>query len=182
MYLSRFLIAGAAAALIAGSAQAQTPVAPPPAPVAALVAAGDVVDTLKASGRFTIFLKGTDATNLTGFIKANKAETLFAPSDDAFNALPAGELTRLFAQANRAELQKLLVYHLVNAKVPSSEFKGAVRQAPTMAGVPVNLDGGEPMKVNDATILQADVMATNGVIFVIDKVLSPANPPPPPAQ
>lgn len=184
MYLTRSLIAGCVLALTAGAAFAQTPAAAP-APVAAppsVVATGDAVDTLKASGQFTIFLKATDATNLTGFIKANKAETIFAPTDAAFAALPPGELDRIMAQPARAELQKLLIYHMINAKVPSSEFKGAVRQAPTMAGLPVELDGGETLKVNDATIVQPDVLVSNGVIHVIDKVLSPAKAPAPAAN
>jgi uncharacterized surface protein with fasciclin (FAS1) repeats len=190
MYSTRFLIAGAVMALAAGAASAQTP--PPataapamaPAPVAApkVVAAGDVVDTLKASGQFTIFLKATDATNLTGFLKANKVETVFAPTDTAFQALPPGELDRLMAQANRAELQKLLIYHMINAAVPSAEFKGAQRQARTMAGLPVELDGGDMLMVNDAMIVQPDVLATNGVIHVISKVLSPATAPAPTAN
>jgi uncharacterized surface protein with fasciclin (FAS1) repeats len=96
-------------------------------------------------------------------------------SSDLFNALPAGELNRIMAQPARAELQKLLIYHMINAKVPSSEFKGAQRQAPTMAGLPVELDGGETLKVNDATIVQPDVLVSNGVIHVIDKVLLPAS-------
>lgn len=186
MYLTRTLIAGAVLALAAGSAFAQAPAAPPApaaAPVAApVVAAGDAIDTLKASGQFTIFLKAADATNLTGFMKANKAETIFAPTDAAFQALPAGELARIMAQPARAELQKLLIYHMINAKVPSSEFKGSQRQAPTMAGLPVELDGGEKLMVNDAAIVQADVIVSNGVIHVIDKVLSPANAPAPAAN
>ncbi|WP_304166042.1 fasciclin domain-containing protein [Phenylobacterium aquaticum] len=195
MLPTRSLIAGALMALAAGAASAQTPAAAAvpaampapaaaPAPVAAppVVAAGDVVDTLKASGQFTLFLKATDATNLTGFLKANKVETVFAPSDAAFAALPAGELARLMAPANRAELQKLLIYHMINASVPSSEFKGAQRQARTMAGLPVELDGGEMLMVNDAMIVQADIMATNGVIHVINKVLSPATAPAPTAN
>ena len=82
----------------------------------------------------------------------------------------------------RADLQKLLIYHMVNARVPSSEFKDSVRSAPTMASLPVTLNGeGGKLKVNDADIVQADVTTSNGVIQVIDKVLAPGTAPAVPA-
>lgn len=192
MFPTRLLTTAAVATLLAGSAFAQTPAVPaapavaatvPAAPAAPayapIVAAGDVVDTLKAAGQFTVLLKATDATNLTAFLKARPAVTLFAPNDAAFAALPAGTVARLLTPAGRPELQKLLLYHMVNTKVPLADFKGAVRQAPTLAQVPVELNGGDMLMVNDAPILQADVNATNGVIFVVGKVLSPNNPPAP---
>jgi len=181
MLLNRLLTASAAFALIAGAAHAQAPAAPAAAPAALaspVVAAGDVVDTLKASGQFTMLLKYTDATNLTGFLKARPNITLFAPTDAAFAAIPEAERNRLMSNIGRGDLQKLLIYHMVNARVPSSEFKDAIRSAPTMASLPVSLSGeGGKLMVNDADIVQADVIASNGVIQVIDKVLSPANAP-----
>jgi uncharacterized surface protein with fasciclin (FAS1) repeats len=181
MLLNRLLTASAAFALIAGAAHAQAPAAAPaaaPAPASPVVAAGDVVDTLKASGQFTMLLKYTDATNLTGFLKARPNITLFAPTDAAFAAIPEAERNRLMSNIGRGDLQKLLIYHMVNARVPSSEFKDAVRSARTMASLPVSLSGeGGKLMVNDADIVQADVIASNGVIQVIDKVLSPANAP-----
>ncbi len=170
------------ALLLAGVAHAQAPaVAAPPLAVAAnppVVAAGDIVDTLKASGQFTIFLKCTDATNLTGFLKAQKNMTLFAPTDAAFRAVPAADITRIMSVAGRGELQTLLLYHMINASVPSAEFKGAVRSAPTLARLPVQLNGGAKLAVNDVEIAQADVITTNGVVQVIGKVLNPAWSPP----
>lgn len=184
---TRLLSASAALALIAGAAQAQTPAAAPAAPSAPalaspVVASGDIVDTLKASGQFTILLKYTDATNLTGFLKARPNITLFAPTDAAFAAIPEAERNRLMSNIGRADLQKLLIYHMVNARVPSSEFKDSVRSAPTMASLPVTLNGeGGKLKVNDADIVQADVTTSNGVIQVIDKVLAPGTAPAVPA-
>ncbi len=138
-----------------------------------VVAAGDIVATAKASGQFTTFLKAAEATNLTTLLKDNKNLTVFAPTDAAFAALPAGELDKLMLPENKAQLQKMLIYHVINAKVPSSEFKGATRKAATVAGPSVELAGGATLKVNDADIVQADVMATNGIIHVVDKVLMP---------
>lgn len=181
MLLNRLLTASAAFALIAGAAHAQAPAAAPaaaPALASPVVASGDVVDTLKASGQFTMLLKYTDATNLTGFLKARPNITLFAPTDAAFAAIPEAERNRLMSNIGRGDLQKLLIYHMVNARVPSSEFKDAIRSAPTMASLPVSLSGeGGKLMVNDADIVQADVMASNGVIQVIDKVLSPSSAP-----
>ena len=187
MYLNPILTTTAALALMAGVANAQTPAQPAADPVAAeasapaapgsttpkVVAAGDIVATAKASGQFNTFLKAAEATNLTGLLKDNKDLTVFAPTDAAFAALPAGELDTLMLPENKAQLQKVLIYHIINAKVPSSEFKGATRKAATVAGASVELQGGATLKVNDADIVQADVMASNGVIHVVDKVLMP---------
>ena len=202
MYLNRILTTTAALALMAGAAQAQIATKPAKAPVAAeskakavaakpvssaatettaaaasatpqVVAAGDIVATAKASGQFTTFLKAAEATNLTTLLKDNKNLTVFAPTDAAFAALPAGELDKLMLPENKAQLQKVLIYHVINAKVPSSEFKGATRKAATVAGPSVELSGGAMLKVNDADIVQADIMATNGIIHVVDKVLMP---------
>lgn len=186
MILTRLLTASAALVLIAGAAHAQTPAAAAPAtaPLAnPVVASGDIVDTLKASGQFTTLLKFTDATNLTAFIKGRPNITVFAPTDAAFAAVPEAERNRLMSNIGRADLQKLLIYHMVNAKVPTSEFKGSVRSAPTLAGLPVTLNGdGGKLLVNDSNIVQADVMASNGVIMVIDKVLTPGTAPAVPAE
>lgn len=137
-------------------------------------AAGDIIETAKASGQFSTFLKAVEATNLTQVLKTNKGLTVFAPTDAAFAALPPGELDRLMQPANRAQLQKVLTYHLINAPVDSSKIKGAKGPVPTVAGANVELDGsGESLKVNNATIVQADVRPTNGTLHVIDKVLLP---------
>lgn len=199
MHLNRILTTTAAVALIAGVAHAQTPTAPAkpaatapampaPAPQAEaaakadaatpattpkVVAAGDIVATAKASGQFGIFLKAAEATNLTGLLQKTPNLTVFAPTDAAFAALPAGELDKLMLPENKAQLQKVLIYHVINARVGSSDFKGATRKAATVAGPSVELTGGATLKVNDAEIVQSDVMASNGIIHVVDKVLMP---------
>jgi uncharacterized surface protein with fasciclin (FAS1) repeats len=190
------LLTGAAGALAQTPAPAPTPPAqpatPPAAPPAAatpatpatpaapaagaVVAQGDIVDTLKAAGRFTVLVRTLDETNLTSLIKSNKNLTLFAPTDAAFAALPAGELQRL--EANPTELQKVLTYHLINASVDSSKVKGAKGSIATVAGPQIVLDGsGATIMAGDATITQADVKTTNGIVHVVDKVLMPAGTP-----
>ncbi len=212
MTMTRLLGAAAAAALLAGAAQAQTPptestppvatppgvtpaapTTPAPAPATAatppaaamaaspaLTARGDIVETLKANGQFKTLVKALEATNMTGVLKTNRNLTVFAPTDAAFAALPAGELDRLMKDP--AALQKLLTYHVVNASVDSSKIKGAKGGVGTVAGSEVMVDGsGETLKANTATIVQADVRPTNGVIHVIDKVLTPQTAPAPAA-
>lgn len=174
---TRLLIAAALTAAISGSATAQTGTPQTGAPVAVTRVAphGDIIETAKASGQFKTFLKAVDATNLTQVLKTNKNLTVFAPTDTAFAALPAGELDRLMQPANAAELQKLLTYHLINARVDSGKIRGARGPVTTVAGSPVQLDGsGTVLKVNHADIVQADVAPTNGIIHVVDKVLTPA--------
>ena len=154
------------------------PVAPA-APVAAplVIAQGDLVETAKLSGQFTTFVKALDATNLTAVVKGNQNLTVFAPTDAAFAALPAGELDRLMKKENAAELQTLLVYHVVNASVDSTKIKGAKGPVKTVAGTDLLLDGSNGvLKANSAAIVQADVRATNGILHVVDHVLSPSDP------
>ena len=135
-----------------------------------MVASGDLIATLKASGQFTTLLKGLDATNLSGVLASNPNLTLFAPTDAAFAALPAGELDKLVA--DKPALQKLLTHHVINAKVESAKIKGAKGPVTTVAGGKVQLDGsGEALQADNATIVQADVNATNGIVHVVDKVL-----------
>lgn len=204
MTMTRLLGAAAVAALLAGAAQAQTPAAPPTettppatsppvltppaspaAPVAGtpamsagpgLTAKGDIVETLKANSQFKTLVKALEATNMTGVLKTNSNLTVFAPTDAAFAALPAGELDRLMKDP--AALQKLLTYHVVNARVDSSKIKGAKGGVATVAGSEIIVDGsGATLMANTATIVQADVRPTNGVIHVVDKVLTPQTAP-----
>lgn len=184
MKRTSLLTAAATLVFLSGAAWAQpattsaaatdTPATASAAASGQVSAAGDIVETAKAAGQFSAFLKAVEATNLTQVLKTNKGLTVFAPTDAAFAALPAGELDRLMQPANRAELQKILTYHVINAQVDSSKIEGAKGPVPTVAGANVVLDGsGEALKVNDATIVQADVRPTNGTLHVIDKVLMP---------
>lgn len=183
MISKRLLTAAAAIALMAGAAQAQTPSpeasgAPAAAAQAPVVAKGDLIDTAQAAGQFTTFLKAVAAVNLTSVLKTNQNLTLFAPTDAAFAALPAGTLDKLLLPENGPMLQKVLTYHLINAKVDSSKIKGAKGEVKSVEGSSLLLDGsGAAPMVDGATITQADVMATNGVLHVVDKVLLPKDLP-----
>jgi uncharacterized surface protein with fasciclin (FAS1) repeats len=176
----RFAAALTVAASIAAPALAQTapaaaPLAPPAVvapPTMAVVASGDTIETLKANGQFKTLLKAFDRTNLTALIKAQKTVTVFAPTDAAFAALPAGELDRLMKDP--AALQRLLVYHLINTPIESARLAGAKGPVNTVAGSGLVLDGsGQGLKANTANILAFDVKTTSGVLFVVDAVLTP---------
>ena len=157
------------------------PMAPATPPVAAspgLVPNGSIVATLKASSHFTILVKALEQAQLTAVLSATPGLTLFAPTDDAFNALPPGQLAKLLEADNAPILQKILIYHLVNLNLDSTKIKGAKGPVPSVETSQLQLDGsGDPLKVNNASIIQADVKATNGVIHVVDKVLIPSNSP-----
>jgi uncharacterized surface protein with fasciclin (FAS1) repeats len=189
MKLSRMIVAAALSATLSAPAFAQSaapPAAPAPAAGAATVnvtPSGDIIQTLTASGQFKTLLKALDATNLTGVLKTPGPLTLFAPTDEAFAAMPAGQLDQLMNAKPPAALQQLLVYHIINAKVDDSKINGTKGPVPSAAGKPIYVDGAStPHKANDADIL-ADVTVTNGVIHVVSKVLSPDfTPPPAPAQ
>ena len=182
MTLKRLLTAAAAFTLAAGGAMAQTPAPAAPAPAAAkLVANGDIAQTLKLSEGFQTFARAADMTNLTTFLKNNPHLTVFAPTDAAFAALPPGELDVLMRDKPR--LQKLLTYHIINAAIDDAFMKTHSGTLPTAAGLPVDIQGGGAViKINDASVVQPEVKAANGIVHVIDKVLTPgsvATAPPP---
>jgi uncharacterized surface protein with fasciclin (FAS1) repeats len=169
------VLAGPVAAYAAAAASAPAaPAAPaaPPAPPPTLEAHGDVVDTLKAAGQFTTLTKALDAANLTGILKGPGPITLMAPTDAAFAALPPGALDNLMKPENIKQLQALLIGHIINTGVPLSKIQGTAGPVPTGGGVPVQIDASKsPIRFNDSNV-QAVANATNGTVYVLDKVLS----------
>jgi uncharacterized surface protein with fasciclin (FAS1) repeats len=183
----RFLIAASTAAFLSapGVGLAQTP-APDAAPAASAPAAapstaakpvvvnGDLVDTLKLSGQFNTFTQALTDTNLTGLLKTNANLTVFAPTDAAFAAMPADQLAKL--KADKTAMQKFILHHIVNAPIPSSKIKGAKGPIPSGAGDTILLDGSDEagvLKVDGATIVQADLKTGSGLLQVVDHVLIP---------
>jgi len=191
MPFSRLFITAVAVSLIAcplgalaqTAAGAAAPTVASPAPPSPAVPAsphvvpnGNMISTLQGSGHFTILLKALDATNLTATLKTTPDLTLFAPTDEAFQALPAGQLAELLMPKYAPLLQKVLIYHLVHLNLDSSKIKGAKGPVESVETGKLVLDGSGPvLKVNDADIIQPDVRATNGVIQVVDKVLIPSD-------
>lgn len=146
-----------------------------PMPAAPGVQANNVIDVLTAQGNFTTLLAALDSAGLTDTLKSRPAISIFAPTDEAFAALPEAERTRLMDPANAAELRSLLLYHVIVADVQSGQIQGARGGVETAGRVQVLLDGtGESLKIDGATITRADIDASNGAVFAIDKVLNPA--------
>jgi uncharacterized surface protein with fasciclin (FAS1) repeats len=165
---------------VQGTASAVQGATAKPAPTAAaagfskVAPSGDIVQTLQASGQFKTFIKGLDATNLTPVLKQQPHLTVFAPTDAAFAAY--GDPEKLLADL--PTLQKLLLHHVINAEVDSAKFKGAHGGVASGAGDKIVLDGtSDALKADQASILQADVHATNGYINVVDQVLKAGSVP-----
>jgi len=179
MTIQRLLAAAAAVSLLACAAHAQAPATTPapataPAAGAKLAVNGDSMTTLRTSTQFTTLVKAIDAANLGAlFQDRTRSLTLFAPTDAAFAALPAGQLDKMIADPTKADLRKLLLHHVVNAPVPSSKIKGTRGPWPSGAGDRIVLDGSADgvLKADNATIIQPDVTTSNGVIQVVDQVM-----------
>jgi uncharacterized surface protein with fasciclin (FAS1) repeats len=130
----------------------------------------DIVETAQASGSFNTLLTALAAANLTDTLKGNGPFTVFAPTDAAFNALPAGTVDALLA--NKTALTEVLLYHVVSGKLTPSNLT-SVSSLTTLQGGTLDVSSsGSQVKVNDATIV-ATIVTSNGVINVIDKVLIP---------
>ena len=130
----------------------------------------DIVETAVSAGDFTTLATALDAAGLVSTLKGPGPFTVFAPTDAAFEALPEGTLESLLA--DKEKLATVLTYHVVSGKVMSGDVVN-LNEAETGAGQSVKIDSSDGVKVNDATVIKADITASNGVIHVIDKVLIP---------
>jgi uncharacterized surface protein with fasciclin (FAS1) repeats len=136
--------------------------------------AADIVDTAVAAENFTTLVSLVEAAGLVDTLKGEGPFTVFAPTDDAFAALPEGTIPQLLDPANRDQLVAILTYHVVPSEVPSSAAAGEMVELETVQGDMVTVDGtGEGVMVDGAEVVQADIMADNGIIHVIDQVIMP---------
>ena len=135
------------------------------------VAANDIVAVASSTEGFSTLVAALTAASLVETLQGEGPFTVFAPNDEAFAALPAGLLEKLLLPENIAVLTSILTYHVVGAKVLSTEVVAG--DAASVEGSNLALATDMGVMVNDATVIQADVEASNGVIHVIDKVLVP---------
>ncbi|MFD0982003.1 fasciclin domain-containing protein [Tropicimonas aquimaris] len=133
----------------------------------------DIVDTAVGAGSFETLVAAVTAAGLVDTLKGEGPFTVFAPTDEAFAALPEGTVESLLLPENKDQLVSILTYHVVPAKVMSSELAGQTVTAKTVNGGELMVDGRDGVKVNDAMVVQADIEASNGVIHVVDKVILP---------
>ena len=138
----------------------------------AFAAEMDIVDTAVAAGSFNTLAAALTAAGLIETLKGPGPFTVFAPTDAAFAALPAGTVEDLLKPENKDKLIAILTYHVVAGKVMSTDLtEGMKAKTVNGAEITITLEGGA--KVNGAVISAADIMATNGVIHVIDQVILP---------
>jgi len=133
----------------------------------------DIVDTAVADGRFQTLVAAVSAADLVDTLKGEGPFTVFAPTDDAFAALPEGTVESLLLPENKQTLTDILLYHVVSGKVMAADVVN-LESAPTVLGkdVTVKVDMGN-VYINDAKVIITDIETSNGVIHVIDSVLLP---------
>ncbi|MCB0130165.1 MAG: fasciclin domain-containing protein [Caldilineaceae bacterium] len=135
----------------------------------------DIVDTAVAAGSFTTLAAALDAAGLIDTLKGEGPFTVFAPTDDAFAALPEGTVESLLEDPSGA-LTDILLYHVVPGKVMAADVLGMDGEmAETVGGGMLTITIGDDgsVMINDATVTTADVETSNGVIHIIDSVLLP---------
>lgn len=167
------VVAAVAALALGSGAMAADVVRPGATPLIDQQAATkDIVDTAVGAGQFTTLAKALQAADLVTTLKGAGPFTVFAPTDAAFAKLPAATLASLLA--NPAELSKVLTYHVVAGKVTAADVV-KLSQATTVNGAQVQIAvrDGKVVLNGTSTVATADVMASNGVIHVIDTVILP---------
>ena len=130
----------------------------------------DIVDTAVAAGQFTTLAKALTAAGLVDTLKGDGPFTVFAPTDAAFAKLPEGTLESLLADKDK--LTAVLTYHVVAGKVLAADVV-KLDSAKTVQGSSVSIDTSNGVKVDGANVVKTDIMASNGVIHVIDSVILP---------
>jgi len=131
----------------------------------------NIIDTATNNGSFKTLVAAIEAAGLVDTLKGDGPFTVFAPTDAAFNKLPAGTVDALLKDIPK--LKKILTYHVVSGKVLAADV-AKLKTAKTVEGSDVKIDASNGVKINDAKVATPDVAADNGVIHVIDTVLIPA--------
>ncbi len=133
----------------------------------------DVVDTAAAAGTFETLIAAAKAAGLVDALKGDGPLTVFAPTDEAFGALPAGTIKTLLMPENKDQLAKVLKYHVVAGDLGSSALADGVRLG-TLAGIDAVISETEAgFNIENARIVKTDIDVSNGVIHVIDRVILP---------
>ena len=171
-----FLLAASASLLAAPALAGQAAPAADKAAQTATVGTTNLVTVAKSDSQFSTLAKAIDAAGLADTLAAAGPYTLFAPTDAAFAKLPAGELDRLLQPANREQLKTLLMNHVVEGQAKADYFTGKTGEMVALGGGKLALDGAAGVKVNGASVVKADIMASNGVIHAVDSVILPAAP------
>jgi uncharacterized surface protein with fasciclin (FAS1) repeats len=151
------VLAAAAALVVAPVAQAQQK---------------DIVETAVAAGSFTTLAAALKAAGLVETLKGKGPFTVFAPTDDAFKKLPAGTVESLLKPENKAKLVAILTYHVVAGKVLAKDVKAGKVKTVEGSDATISMKDGAVM-IDAAKVVKTDIIASNGVIHVIDTVIMP---------
>ena len=135
----------------------------------------DIVDTAAGAGSFNTLVAAVQAAGLVHTLKGHGPFTVFAPTDEAFAALPAGTVETLLKPENKDQLVEILTYHVVPAKIMASDIAGKRAKVLTVQGDRLSVNAMNGVRVDNAKVVSADIEASNGVIHVIDKVLMPGS-------
>ena len=170
------LLSVAAVALVVSAcstpAATPAPATPAPATEAPAAAMGDLVDVATEAGSFKTLLEAATAAGLVETLKGEGPFTVFAPTDEAFAALPEGTLEGLLKDPEA--LKQILLYHVVSGKVTADQVVG-LTSADSVAGpaIKIAVKDGNVMLNDIATVVTTDIETKNGVIHVIDQVILP---------
>lgn len=135
----------------------------------------NIVTVAAGAGQFNTLVAAVKAADLVDTLQSPGPFTVFAPTDEAFAALPAGTLDNLLLPENKDQLAAILKYHVVAGEVRAADVV-KLSSANTVEGKPVMITTSDMgVRVNDANVIKTDVMASNGVIHVIDRVLVPSS-------
>jgi uncharacterized surface protein with fasciclin (FAS1) repeats len=129
-----------------------------------------IVETAVAAGSFSTLVAAVEAAGLAETLSGPGPFTVFAPTDSAFAKLPKGTVEKLLKDPEK--LAAILTYHVVTGKVTAGDVAG-MKSAKTVQGQDLRFDTSSGVKVNQARVITPDIMASNGVIHVIDEVLLP---------
>lgn len=169
---------------LVGSVACSTTTVEAPKPVAVTVVSpaawvaptpmGNIPAVATGAGQFNTLLAAVRAAELDATLNGAGPFTVFAPTDAAFDKLPAATLQRLLRPENRAALRQVVSYHVISGRVPSSGLMGKTMTSPTVEGSNVSIEGHNGVMINNsARVIQADIVANNGLIHSIDTVLMP---------
>ncbi|NJL80615.1 MAG: fasciclin domain-containing protein [Richelia sp. RM2_1_2] len=153
---------------------ATTPTTPPVTPGATVD--DDIADVVEDNPSLKTLANLIDEADLEDTLDDDGPYTLFAPSDQAFAAIPEATRQRLLQPENRDTLRQVLTYHVVQGNLRANQLQSGEVQ--TLANNPVNVQvdqASNQVRVNEATVTQPDIQASNGVIHIIDQVILPPN-------
>jgi len=132
----------------------------------------NIVEIAAGTESLTTLVTAVKAAGLAETLQSEGPFTVFAPTNDAFAALPEGTLEKLLRPENKDKLVQVLTYHVIPAKIMSGDLKTGMK-AKTASGEDIMVDLSKGVMINNATVKKADIKATNGVVHIVDQVILP---------